>query len=104
MTPPISRRDLLRAGAVVLGGAAAAHTLGSSGFAFAAAPRALVAPAPTLPWPAANEIVAEASTRIAVKATMRGNRDVSRAATAIRFSAKPSTELSVQGELDHRSG
>jgi hypothetical protein len=34
---------------------------------------------------AANEIVAEASTRIAVSATTRGNMDVSRAATASVF-------------------
>ncbi len=58
MPQPISRRSVLRAGALVAGGAAAAQLL-PGGSAFAASRAVPVAPAPTLPWPAANQIVAE---------------------------------------------
>ena len=54
---PISRRAFLAAGAAIAGGAAASPLWLASGLA-APYRASLVAPAPTLPWPAANEIVA----------------------------------------------
>ncbi|HEV3171088.1 MAG TPA: glycosyl hydrolase family 28 protein [Actinocrinis sp.] len=71
--PSVSRRGLLAGGAAVLGGAAAASLAGAVGAQAAGLPRTTAAPGrllagrvtqlrtsavPTLPWPAANAIVA----------------------------------------------
>src|SRR5215207_1384546 len=58
MTPPISRRAVLRAGAAIAGGVAAWPLLGAGTAAHASRTGAGLAAAPTLPWREANAIVA----------------------------------------------